>query len=117
MEDEMYTKMLLAAAAALTIASVPAFGQTAECPPDGSGNAVTCDNDDNTDDTTGTTDDTSQAPADQQNQGDNVLNNSQSGEGVTNTLDGEAFGNQGTKGGGNGNGGGGGGGNNNNNNN
>ncbi len=96
-------KMLLAAAAAFTIASAPAFAQSDDCPPDGSGNAVTCDNDDNTDDTTGTTDDTSQAPADQSNQGDSVLDSSGAGQGVTDTLDGEAFGNDGTKGGGNNN--------------
>jgi hypothetical protein len=84
-------RMLLAAAiAALTFAGVPAFSQTSECPPgttttNADGSPVTCDRDDNVNDVTGTTDDSSAGPA-QPRQGDNVLDNTNAGQGIKDAL-------------------------------
>jgi len=82
-------KLLLAAAAALPLAGMPAFAQDADCPPgtatsDGS-SPVTCDNDDNRDDTTGMTDDTS-AGSGQQNGGGNPLSDTDAGQGISDTV-------------------------------
>ena len=81
--------LLAAAAAALTFANAPAFAQDTptDCPPgttttNPDGNPVTCDNDDNANDTTG-----SIAPA-QADQNGEVLNNTETGQGVKDALTG-----------------------------
>lgn len=90
-------KILLVAALALPLASLPAFAQdNTNCPPGTSttnadGSPVTCDNDDNTDDVTGTTDDTSAAPA-KPAQGDSVIDNTDAGQGVKDSLSGDGNG-------------------------
>lgn len=92
-------KLLLAAIAALPLASAPVLAQDGNCPPGTStsnadGSPVTCDNDDNTNDVTGTTADTSAAPANAP-QGDSVIDSTDAGQGVKDALSGDGNGGNG----------------------
>jgi hypothetical protein len=80
---------MLAAAAVLSVAAVPAFAQDTQCPQGTTattptdGSPVTCQADDSTDDTTGAPEGAAEATG---TTGDNPLDATKAGEGVQETV-------------------------------